>query len=100
MKLKSQRGGVGLLTKRQAEVMRFNTLGYTQEEISKALGISQPRVSAALKAAKEKISLARATVDFYDEINYISELRKAGYKGEIVLSRPAQSVGNLPKDKL
>ncbi len=100
MKLKSKQGGVGLLTKRQAEIMRFHTLGYTQEEISKALGISQPRVSAALRAAKEKISLAKATIDFFNEINYISELRKAGYKGEIVLSRPAESVGNLPEDKL
>ena len=100
MKRKSRQGGVGLLTKRQAEVIRFHTLGYTQEEISRALGISQPRVSAVLRVAKEKISLARATIDFHDEIRYISELRKAGYKGEIVLAKPAQSVGNLPEDNL
>jgi transcriptional regulator len=98
--MKSQRRGVGLLTKRQAEVMRFHTLGYTQEEISRALGISQPRVSAALRAARKKVSLARATLDFFEEINYIAELRKAGYKGEIVLASPSQTVGNLPKDQL
>jgi transcriptional regulator len=100
MKTKPRHGGVGLLTKRQAEVMRFHTLGYTQEDISKALGISQPRVSAALRAAKEKISLAKATLEFYEEISYISELRRAGYKGEIVLAKPAQSIGNLPEDNL
>jgi transcriptional regulator len=85
--MKRRNKGIGILTKRQAEVVRFDALGYTQEEISEALGISQPRVSAALKAAKEKIDLARETVDFYEEISYIAELRKAGFKGEAVLKK-------------
>lgn len=80
-------GEIGILTRRQAEVIRFHALGYTQEEISKALGISQPRVSAALKTAKKKINLAKATIDFYEEVSYLAELRKAGFKGEAVLKK-------------
>lgn len=87
MREKKHVGGIGILTKRQAEVVRFDALDYTQEEISGALGISQPRVSAALKAAKEKIRRARATIDFYEEVTYIASLRKAGFKGDAVLKK-------------
>ncbi|MEK6977253.1 MAG: sigma factor-like helix-turn-helix DNA-binding protein [Candidatus Hydrothermarchaeota archaeon] len=76
---------VGLLTERQAEVLRFEALGYSQEEIARALGISQPRVSSALKAAKEKVEMAGVTLEFYKEVTYIGEQKRAGYKGYLVL---------------
>jgi len=77
--------GVGILTERQAQVLRYAAMGYTQEEIAKALGISQPRVSSALKAAQEKIALARRTLEFYEELKYIKELRERGFRGDAVL---------------
>jgi Tfx family DNA-binding protein len=77
--------GIGILTDRQAEVIRMEALGFSQEEISKALNISQPRVSSALKKAKEKIERARETLDFYEEINYVKSVRKSGFRGEAVL---------------
>ena len=80
-------GKTGILTDRQAEVLKYEMMGYTQEEISKLMGISQPRVSAALKRAKEKIEEARATLDFYREIQYIKEMKDAGFQGELVLDR-------------
>lgn len=78
---------VGVLTEKQAEVLRYYVLGYSQEEISKHLGISQPRVSAALKTAKNKIDLAKKTVDFYEELQYLASLREAGYKGTAILKK-------------
>ncbi len=76
---------VGLLTERQAEVLRFEALGHSQVEIARALGISQPRISSALKAAKGKVERARITMEFYEEVKYIRERRRAGYKGNLVL---------------
>jgi Tfx family DNA-binding protein len=76
---------IGLLTERQAEILKMDALGLSQEDISKALNISQPRVSAALKKAKEKIRKAQATVKFYEEIKYLKELKKSGFRGEAIL---------------
>jgi transcriptional regulator len=84
-KSEGRRKGIGILTHRQAEVMRYRAMGFSQEEISQQLGISQPRVSAALKAAEEKVRLAKETLEFYNEITYIEKLRKAGFKGEVIL---------------
>ncbi len=77
---------IGLLTERQAEVIRMEALGMSQAEISQKLEISQPRVSAALKTAKKKIERARATVDFYNEVKYVGGLRTSGFRGEAVLN--------------
>ncbi len=77
--------GIGILTYRQAEILKYHTLGYSQEEISKILGISQPRVSSALKKAKEKIEKARETLEFVEELNYLKEMRERGFKGDLVL---------------
>ncbi|MFQ6105638.1 MAG: sigma factor-like helix-turn-helix DNA-binding protein [Candidatus Hydrothermarchaeaceae archaeon] len=77
--------GLGVLTERQAEIVRLNAFGYTQEEISKLLNISQPRVSSALKTAGKKIEDAKETVEFYEEVKYLGELKKSGYRGEAVL---------------
>ncbi len=77
---------IGILTERQAEVIRMEALGMSQDEISERLEISQPRVSSALKTAKRKIEEARATVDFYNEVKYVGGLRKSGFKGEVVLN--------------
>ena len=76
---------VGLLTERQAEVLRFEALGYSQGEIARALGISQPRISSALKPAKRKVERARVTMEFYEEVKYVGERRRAGYRGYLVL---------------
>ncbi len=78
---------VGALTKRQAEVVRFTAFGYPQEEISKILGISQPRVSTALNTARKKIERAKATMDFYEEVNYLGDLKRAGFRGEVILKK-------------
>ena len=76
-----------MLTARQAEVLRYDILGYSQEEISRQLRISQPRVSVALKTAKDKVALAGDTVDFYEELKYLSSLRDSGYKGSAILKK-------------
>lgn len=76
---------IGILTERQAQVLRMAALGMNQEEISRALGISQPRVSAALKKAKEKIKKAEVTVKFSQEIRYIEKIRASGYRGEAII---------------
>jgi transcriptional regulator len=81
------RGSVGVLTPRQAEVLKYEVLGFSQEEISKQLGISQPRVSAALKTAKDKVALARDTVDFHEELKYLASLRDSGYRGQAILKK-------------
>ncbi len=77
--------GIGILTYRQAEILKYHTLGYSQEEISKILGVSQPRVSAALKEAKKKIQKARETLEFLEELNYLKEMKNKGFKGDLVL---------------
>mgnify|MGYP001298936050 FL=1 len=79
--------GIGILTHRQAEVLRYSILGHTQREISKQLEISQPRVSAAIKTAKDKVRLARETLDFNDELRYLAILRESGYKGNAILKK-------------
>ncbi|GCC11786.1 putative transcriptional regulator [archaeon] len=76
---------VGILTYRQAEIFKYHTLGYSQEEISKLLDISQPRVSAALKEAKKKIENARETLKFLEELNYLNEMKSKGFKGDLIL---------------
>ncbi len=76
---------VGVLTGRQAQVLRYHLLGYSQVEIAEAMGITQPRVSALLSRALKKVALARQTVEFYEELMYIRELRERGYRGEAVL---------------
>ncbi len=83
--MKSARKGIGTLTKRQAEVLRFAAFGYSQEEISKRLGISQPRVSTVLRTANEKVEKAKAVLEFYEELKYLAEIKKSGHKGEAVL---------------
>lgn len=77
--------GVGVLTHRQAEILKYHRLGYTQKEISQALGVSQPRVSRALKDAEKKIRLAKDTLEFLEELRYLKEMRERGFKGELVL---------------
>ncbi|WP_456475416.1 LuxR C-terminal-related transcriptional regulator [Candidatus Pyrohabitans sp.] len=77
--------GVGILTERQAQVLRYAAMGYTQGEIASALEISQPRVSSVLKAAQKKIALAKKTMEFYEELKYIKELRERGFHGDAVL---------------
>ncbi len=79
--------GIGILTNRQAEVLRYTILGHTQREISKQLGISQPRVSAAIKTAKDKVRLARETLDFNDELKYLAILQESGYKGNAIMKK-------------
>ncbi len=74
----------GILTKRQAEVLRYYMLGYKQEEIAKILKISQPRVSKILKSAFNKIRLAEETIKYYRELKKLSNAKKKGLK-EIIL---------------
>ena len=77
--------GVGVLTHRQAQVLRYHLLGYSQGEIAEAMGITQPRVSALLSRALEKVEQARQTLEFYEELRYIKELRDRGYREEAIL---------------
>jgi transcriptional regulator len=76
---------IGFLTERQAQILRFASMGYTQAEISRALGISQPRVSAALRTGREKLQKAEETLEFCRELRYIGEVRRSGFRGEIPL---------------
>ncbi len=74
----------GILTKRQAEVLRYYMLGYKQEEIARILNISQPRVSRILKTALKKVELAMETVKYYKELKKLKNARKMGYKEVII----------------
>lgn len=76
---------VGILTYRQAEILKYHWMGYSQEEISRMLGISQPRVSSALKEAKKKIKKAQETMELLEELKYLREMKERGFKGDLVL---------------